>query len=100
MSERVGYRGRPGPAQALAAVRADDTLVGGKFDRLTRSVSDARHIGRWLTVRRQTHRGRQHQSGERTIADLAELFSGSRATVHRVLERRQSAHAPSRFGGL
>ncbi|RVU27665.1 recombinase family protein [Streptomyces antnestii] len=49
-----------------------------------------------LTARQQAHLVQQHQSGEHTIADLAELFSGSRATVYRVLERHQiPAAAPS-----
>ena len=37
-------RERPGLAQALAAVRAGDTLVVPKLDRLARSVPDARVI--------------------------------------------------------
>ena len=36
---------RPGLDQALAAVRAGDTLVVPKLDRLARSVPDARAIG-------------------------------------------------------
>ncbi|MFB6576627.1 MULTISPECIES: recombinase family protein [unclassified Streptomyces] len=70
-------RERPGPAQALAAVRAGDTL----------------------TARQPSHLVRQHQCGEHTIADLAELFSVSRTTVCRVLERHQNASAPSTSGG-
>ncbi len=38
-------RQRPGLDQALAAVRAGDTLVVPKLDRLARSVPDARQIG-------------------------------------------------------
>ncbi|RJO78414.1 recombinase family protein [Nocardia panacis] len=38
-------RQRPGLDQALAAVRAGDTLVVPKLDRLARSVPDARAIG-------------------------------------------------------
>ena len=38
-------RKRPGLDQALAAIRADDTLVVPKLDRLARSVPDARAIG-------------------------------------------------------
>ncbi len=41
-------RARPGPA--LAAVRAGDTLVIPKLDRLARSVPDARDIGDTLRV--------------------------------------------------
>ena len=39
-------RARPGLDQALAAVRAGDTLVVPKLDRLARSVPDARRIAR------------------------------------------------------
>jgi DNA invertase Pin-like site-specific DNA recombinase len=44
-------RARPGLDQALAAVRAGDTLVVAKLDRLARSVPDARAIGDDLTAR-------------------------------------------------
>ena len=44
-------RKRPGLDQALAAVRADDTLVVPKLDRLARSVPD-------LAVARATRRSR------------------------------------------
>jgi DNA invertase Pin-like site-specific DNA recombinase len=44
-------RDRPGLAQALAAVRAGDTLVVPKLDRLARSVPDARDIGDALAAR-------------------------------------------------
>jgi DNA invertase Pin-like site-specific DNA recombinase len=44
-------RARPGLDQALAAVRADDTLVVPKLDRLARSVLDARDIGDSLASR-------------------------------------------------
>jgi DNA invertase Pin-like site-specific DNA recombinase len=154
------HRNRPGLDQALAAVRAGDTLVVPKLDRLARSVPDAardigdslvaRDIGDSLvargvklslsgslydpadpmgkmffnilatfaefkvdllrlrtregmavarskgklkgkqpklTARQQAHLVEQHATGEYTIADLAELFSVSRATVYRVLER-------------
>ncbi|MFB6985268.1 recombinase family protein [Streptomyces sp. NPDC056178] len=146
-------RDRPGLDQALAAVRAGDTLVVPKLDRLARSVPDARDIGDSLTargvklslgsslydpadpmgkmffnilatfaefevdllrmrtregmavakakgklrgkqpkltVRQQAHLVKEHRSGEHTIADLAELFSVSRATVYRVLERSRT----------
>ncbi|MET9622783.1 recombinase family protein [Streptomyces sp. NPDC006464] len=52
-----------------------------------------------LSARQQSHLVQQHQSGEHTIADLAELFSVSRAAVYRVLERHQNASAPSTSGG-
>ena len=44
-------RKRPGLDQALAAVRAGDTLVVTKLDRLARSVPDARAIGDDLAAR-------------------------------------------------
>ncbi|WP_041452392.1 recombinase family protein [Hoyosella subflava] len=44
-------RARPGLDQALAAVRAGDTLVVPKLDRLARSVPDARAIGDDLATR-------------------------------------------------
>ncbi|MGW1616948.1 recombinase family protein [Streptomyces sp. NPDC002285] len=144
------HRNRPGLDQALAAVRAGDTLVVSKLDRLARSVPDARDIGDSLVARgvklslggslydpadpmgkmffnilatfaefevdllrlrtregmavgrakgklkgkqpklraqQQAHLVEQHATGEHTIADLAELFSVSRATVYRVLDQ-------------
>src|SRR4051812_6924946 len=44
-------RARPGLDQALAAVRAGDTLVVPKLDRLARSVPDARTIADALVAR-------------------------------------------------
>jgi DNA invertase Pin-like site-specific DNA recombinase len=44
-------RERPGLDQALAAVRAGDTLVVPKLDRLARLVPDARDIGDTLAQR-------------------------------------------------
>lgn len=44
-------RQRPGLDQALAAVRAGDTQVVPKLDRLARSVPDARAIGDSLVAR-------------------------------------------------
>jgi DNA invertase Pin-like site-specific DNA recombinase len=44
-------RTRPGPDQALAAVRAGDALVVPKLDRLARSVPAARPIGDALVQR-------------------------------------------------
>lgn len=42
----------------------------------------------WGTIaRQQEYLVEQHATGEHTIADLAEIFSVSRATVYRVLER-------------
>ena len=146
-------RARPGLDQALAAVRAGDTLVVPKLDRLARSVPDARAIADRLRERdvklalgralydpgdpmgkmffnilatfaefeadlirmrtregmaiaraRGTLRGKQpklsdrqqrelcrmHATGEYSISDLAELFSVSRPTVYRTLNRRLS----------
>ena len=146
-------RARPGLDQALAAVRAGDTLVVPKLDRLARSVPDARAIadrlrergvklalGRALydpddpmgkmffnilatfaefeadLIRIRTREGmaiarargklrgkqpklsdrqqrelcRMHATGEYFISDLAELFSVSRPTVYRTLNRRLS----------
>jgi DNA invertase Pin-like site-specific DNA recombinase len=40
-----------------------------------------------LSVRQQAHLVQLHQSGKHTIAELAELFSVSRPTVYRMLER-------------
>ena len=42
-----------------------------------------------VSARQQAHLVAQRRSGEHTIADLAELFSVSRTTVYRVLERAQ-----------
>jgi DNA invertase Pin-like site-specific DNA recombinase len=147
-------RDRPGLDQALAAVRAGDTLVVPKLDRLARSVPDARDIGDSLaargvrlslggtiydptdpmgeiffnilatfaefevdllkmrtregmavarakgklkgkqpklSARQQAELCRMHATDEYTIADLAEVFSVSRATVYRVLERAEKA---------
>ncbi|MGB7962263.1 MAG: recombinase family protein [Propionicimonas sp.] len=143
-------RDRPGLAQALAAVRAGDTLIVPKLDRLARSVPDARAIGDELAargvrlslggtlydpndpmgkvffnilavfaefeadlLRMRTREGmavakangklkgrqpklstkqqrelcRMHTTGNYTITDLAELFSISRPTVYRTINR-------------
>jgi DNA invertase Pin-like site-specific DNA recombinase len=149
-------RRRPGLDQALAAVRAGDTLVVPKLDRLARSVPDARDIGDSLvargvrlslggtiydpadpmgkmffnilaafaefevdllrlrtregmaiarakgklrgkqpklTTRQQRELVRMHATGEYSIAELGELFTVSRATVYRVLERHRVTNA-------
>ena len=44
-------RARPGLREALAAVRAGDTLVVTKLDRLARSLRDAREIADELTAK-------------------------------------------------
>ena len=145
-------RARPGLDQALAAVRAGDTLVVPKLDRLARSVPDARAIADQLAAKEvrlalgasvydptdpmgkmffnilatfaefeadliamRTREGmaiarakgklrgkppklsdkqqreltRMHATGEYSISDLAELFSVSRATGYRTLNRQQ-----------
>src|SRR5690625_5005088 len=144
-------RARPGLDQALAAVRAGDTLVVPKLERLARSVPDAREIaddrsGRSvklqigssvhdpddpmgklffnilatfaefeadlirmrtregmavarakgklrgkkpkLSARQQQELKRMHDTGNYSISDLAELFSISRPTVYRTLNRQ------------
>ncbi|WP_079183411.1 helix-turn-helix domain-containing protein [Kitasatospora aureofaciens] len=43
-----------------------------------------------LSSRQQAHLVQLHQAGEHTIADLAELFSVSRPTMYRVLERART----------
>lgn len=143
-------RDRPGLDQALAAVRAGDTLVVPKLDRLARSVPDARAIAAQLEakgvmlalgasvynpsdpmgkmffnilatfaefeadlIRLRTREGmaiarakgklrgkqpklsekqqkelcRMKETGEYSISDLAELFSVSRPTIYRCLQR-------------
>ena len=67
-------RERPGLDQALAAVRAGDTLVVPK-----------------LSEKQQRELRRMHGTGEYSISDLAELFSVSRPTVYRTLARQASA---------
>lgn len=143
-------RARPGLDQALAAVRAGDTFVVAKLDRLARSVPDARAIADQLaakdvalalgptvydpgdpmgkmffnilasfaefeadlirmrtregmamarakgklrgkqpklTAKQRTELCRMQATGDYSISDLAELFSVSRATVYRTLQR-------------
>ena len=150
-------RSRPGLEQALAALRAGDTLVVPKLDRLARSVPDARAIRDSLAargvrpslggtvydpadpmgkcffnilatfaefevdlLRMRTREGmavarakgklkgkppklsptqralllKLHRAGEHTIAELAELFSVSRATVYRELARELNGRRP------
>lgn len=150
-------RARPGLDQALAAVRAGDTLVVPKLDRLARSVPDARDIGDGLAargirlslggtiydptdpmgkmffnilatfaefevdlLRMRTREGmavarakgklrgkqpklsdrqqkelrRMAATGEYAIADLAEVFSVSRATIYRVLAKTSVTPLP------
>jgi DNA invertase Pin-like site-specific DNA recombinase len=44
-----------------------------------------------LSARQQKHLVDLHHAGEHSFADLAELFTVSRATVYRVLERTRAA---------
>lgn len=146
-------RTRPGLDQALAAVRAGDTLVVPKLDRLARSVPDARDIADTLAarqvklalgrsiydpndpmgkmffnilatfaefevdlIRMRTREGmaiarakgklrgkkpklsdkqqkellRMRDTGEYSVTDLAELFSVSRPSIYRVIQRQAS----------
>jgi predicted DNA-binding protein YlxM (UPF0122 family) len=46
-----------------------------------------------LTTRQQRELVRMHDTGEYSIAELGELFTVSRATVYRVLERRRITNA-------
>ena len=148
------HRARPGLDQALAAVRAGDTFVVTKLDRLARSVPDAREIATSLQersvrlalgqaiydptdpmgkmffnilatfaefeldiIRLRTREGmavarakgklrgkkpklsdkqakelrRLYDTTEYSISDLAELFSVSRPTVYRTLQRHDRA---------
>lgn len=150
-------RDRPGLDQALAAVRAGDTLVVPKLDRLARSVPDARAIAAQLEakgvmlalgasvynpsdpmgkmffnilatfaefeadlIRLRTREGmaiarakgklrgkqpklsekqqkelcRMKETGEYSISDLAELFSVSRPTIYRCLQRAAAKNTP------
>jgi len=147
-------RARPGLDQALAAVRAGDTLVVPKLDRLARSVPDARDIADQLQargvnlalgasvydpgdpmgkmffnilatfaefesdlIRMRTREGmavarakgklrgkkpklsdrqsrelrRMYDTGDYSVSDLAEVFSVSRPTVYRTLQRQSAA---------
>jgi DNA invertase Pin-like site-specific DNA recombinase len=43
-----------------------------------------------LSAKQQAHLVQLHSAGDHSIADLAELFSVSRATVYRVLERART----------
>jgi DNA invertase Pin-like site-specific DNA recombinase len=46
-----------------------------------------------LTTRQQRELVRMHDTGEYSIAELGELFTVSRATVYRVLERHGITNA-------
>jgi DNA invertase Pin-like site-specific DNA recombinase len=46
-----------------------------------------------LTTRQKRELVRMHDTGEYSKADLAELFTVSRATVYRVLERHRATAA-------
>jgi DNA invertase Pin-like site-specific DNA recombinase len=77
-------RARPGFDQALAAVRPGDTLVVPKFDRLARSVPDARAIGDALT-----ERGIKLSLGGQ-VNDPADPM-GKSSSTSRVMKRRPYA---------
>ena len=47
-----------------------------------------------LSAKQQTELRRMHATGDYTIADLAELFTVSRATVYRTLQRAPAADKP------
>ena len=47
-----------------------------------------------LTTRQRAELVRIHASGEYTIAELMEVFSIGRATVHRVLDRAKQRDSP------
>ncbi len=44
-----------------------------------------------LTEKQQKELHKMHKTGDHSISDLAEIFSVSRATVYRTLQRDQSA---------
>ncbi len=44
-----------------------------------------------LNARQQAHPLKEHATGDYTISELAELYSVSRVTVYRVLERAREA---------
>jgi predicted DNA-binding protein YlxM (UPF0122 family) len=55
------------------------------------AVARARGKPPKLITRQQNHLVQLHAVGEHSIADLAEMFSVSRATVYRTLVRDQAA---------
>ena len=81
---------------ALATVREGDTPVVPKLDWLARFVPDARAKeklhGKQLKLSTGQHLElcRVHATGEYSIIDLAKLFSVSRPTAYRTLNRRHS----------
>ena len=88
-------RERPGLGQALAAVRAGDTLVVPKLDRLARSVPDPRDIGDFLVAC-----GVKLSLGG-TLYDPADPMGKMLRTVHPCRARRltgQPEYAPSKQG--
>ena len=90
--------GWPGHAVvlALANVREGDPLGVPKLHRLARFVPDARAREKShgkqpkLSAGQQRQLCRMHATDTSSIRDLAKLFSVSRPTVHRTLNRRHS----------
>ena len=68
-------------------------MVGLLWMRTREGMAVARAKGRLrgkqpkLSTRQQAHLVALHRAGDRTVAELAELFSVSRPTVYRVLQR-------------
>ncbi len=103
--------------KALAAVRAGDTLVVPKLDRLARSVPDARAIADELAEKNvkfalgqtiydptdpmgkmffnilatfaefESDLIRMHGTGDYSISELAVIFKVSRPTIYRTIRR-------------
>ena len=90
--------GWPGHAVvlALATVREGDPLIVPKLHRLARFVPDARAREKLhskqpkLSVGQQRELCRMNATGTSSISDLAVIFTVSRPTVYRRLNRRHS----------
>ena len=95
MDDNGGEQVEPGHAVvlALATVREGDALVVLKLDWLARFVPDVRAREKLHgkqpkpCVGQQLEFWRMHATGEYSISDFAELFSVSRPTVYRTLNR-------------
>jgi DNA invertase Pin-like site-specific DNA recombinase len=91
-------RARPGLDQALAAVRAGDTLVVPKLDRLARSVPDARDIGDTLVQRgvRLSLGGSVYDPGDpmsKMFFDMLAVFAEFEADILKMRTREGMAVA-------